>query len=89
MGAGTAQVAEDFSVVATCVFQGVSQHRQSNTDGQLPDAFKQGSYSSVNLLYYPVKNLMTGAELIWGKRENNNGASGDDSRVQFSAKYTF
>jgi hypothetical protein len=68
---------------------GVSQHRQSNTDGQLPDAFKQGSYSSVNLLYYPVKNLTTGGELIWGKRENKDGATGDDSRVQFSAKYTF
>jgi hypothetical protein len=68
---------------------GVSQHRQSNTDGQLPDAFKQGSYASVNLLHYPVKNLLVGTELIWGKRENNDGATGDDSRVQFSAKFTF
>jgi hypothetical protein len=68
---------------------GVSQHRQSNTGGQLPDAFKQGSYASVNLLHYPVKNVLVGTELIVGERENNDGATGDDSRIQFSAKYSF
>jgi hypothetical protein len=36
-----------------------------------------------------VKNVLVGTELIWGKRENNDGATGDDSRIQFSAKYTF
>ena len=68
---------------------GVSQHRQSNTGGQLANAFKQGSYASVNLLHYPVKNVLVGTELIWGERENNDGATGDDSRIQFSAKYSF
>jgi hypothetical protein len=68
---------------------GASQHSQSNTGGQLPDAFQLGSYASANLLFYPAKNVMTGAELLWGKRENNNGASGDDHRIQFSARFTF
>jgi hypothetical protein len=68
---------------------GYSEHRQSNTDGQLADAFKKGSYASANLLFYPVKNVTTGAEFLWGQRENKNGATGDDQRIQFSAKFTF
>jgi hypothetical protein len=36
-----------------------------------------------------VKNVMTGVEFLYGKRENKDGESGDDSRVQFSAKYNF
>ena len=43
----------------------------------------------LNLLFYPVKNVMLGGELLWGRRENNNGNSGDDTRFQFSAKYSF
>jgi hypothetical protein len=68
---------------------GLSEHRQSNTDGQLANAFKKGTYSSVNLLYMPVKNMTVGGELLWGKRENKDGQSGDDTRVQFSARYKF
>ena len=68
---------------------GYSEHRQTNTDGQLSNAFHKGSYASVNLLYMPLKNLTTGAELLWGRLENKDGAAGDDHRIQFSTKYTF
>ena len=68
---------------------GWSGQYQDNTGGQSANAFRTGQYGSANLLYYPVKNVMTGVELLYGKRENNDGESGDDTRVQFSAKYSF
>jgi len=68
---------------------GYSAHRQQNTDGQFGNAFHQGSYASVNLLWYPAKNMLTGAELLWGKLEQKNGLSQDDARVQFSTQFKF
>jgi hypothetical protein len=68
---------------------GFSAHHQDNTTGQQADAFRQGSYASTNLLWYPAKNVMTGVELIWGKLEQLNGESEDDVRVQFSGQYKF
>jgi hypothetical protein len=32
---------------------------------------------------------MTGVELIWAERENSNGASANDTRIQFSGQYKF
>ena len=60
-----------------------------NTDLQEPDAFESGQYASTNLLWYPVKNVMIGGELLWGQRTDFGGASGDDIRMQFSFKYNF
>jgi len=68
---------------------GYSEHRQSNTAGQLGSAFQKGSYASANLLYYPVKNITTGLEYIWGRRENKDGSSEPDYRLQFSTKVAF
>lgn len=68
---------------------GYSEHRQSNTAGQLGNAFRKGSYASTNLLYYPQKNITTGVELLWGRRENKDGSSEPDYRLQYSTKVTF
>lgn len=68
---------------------GWSGQEQDNTGGQASSAFHKGQYGSANLLYYPTKNVMTGVELLYGSRENKDGASGDDTRVQFSAKFDF
>lgn len=68
---------------------GYSVTSQDNSAGQLASAYKEGQYASANLLHYPAKNVLVGGELLWGERENNNGASASDNRFQFSAKYNF
>src|SRR5262249_28334031 len=57
---------------------------------QAPSAFHRGHYALANLLYYPVKNVMTGIEFQWGERQNfNDGFTFDDYRLQFAARYNF
>jgi hypothetical protein len=61
----------------------------SNTNFQTPDAFHKAQYASVNLLMYPAERVMVGVELLWGDRRDNDGTTGNDLRLQFSAKYNF
>ena len=69
---------------------GYSMLNISNSDGQLPDAFRRGHYGSANLLFYPVDRVMIGTEVIWGRRENFlDGFSSEDVHLQFSFKYNF
>lgn len=68
---------------------GISQNWQANMAGQNANAFHSGMYASGNVLYHPLDNLMVGIELLWGRLEQNDGRSADDTRVQFSAKYRF
>lgn len=60
-----------------------------NTNYQDDTAFHQGQYGSVNVIYYPTKNVFYGVEYLYGRREDNGGDSGSDHRVQFSAHYGF
>jgi hypothetical protein len=68
---------------------GYSRNQVDNTSLQSADAFHVGQYASVNLLWAPDPHIMMGGEFIWGQREDKDGATGDDNRVQFSAKYKF
>jgi DcaP outer membrane protein len=69
---------------------GYSRLDIDNSDAQLPVAFKNGEYALANLLYYPVPDVMMGAEFQWGKRENfSDGFSFSDYRIQFSFRYNF
>ena len=68
---------------------GYSETHVDNQSGQEGSAFHSGKYASVNLLWRPAKNVMTGAEYLWGQRQDYDGKSGNDSRLQFSVQYKF
>lgn len=68
---------------------GYSSTEVDNQRLQADDAFEKGEYASVNLLHTPAKPVLMGVELLWGKRTDNGGDSGTDTRVQFTIKYNF
>ena len=68
---------------------GYSSTTVENTALQADDAFKRGQYASVNLLATPLRDLLVGPELLWGMREDKNGADGNDVRLQVSVKWSF
>jgi hypothetical protein len=68
---------------------GVSRTKVKNTNFQAGDAFGTGDYALVNLLYKPIDHLLIGGELMYGRRKDNYGATGEDTRVQFSVRYTY
>ena len=69
---------------------GFSAVRVKNSDAQAADAFRTGKYTSLNLLYHPIPNLMAGAELIWIGRENySDGWSSSSAKIQLSVRYIF
>ncbi|HVS25576.1 MAG TPA: DcaP family trimeric outer membrane transporter [Gammaproteobacteria bacterium] len=68
---------------------GYSYDEVDNLNGQTGNAFKKGEYFSANILNTPAENILIGAEILWGTREDFNGNTGDDSRIQFSLKYNF
>jgi hypothetical protein len=68
---------------------GYSQSQVTNTNFQEGGTFHKGEYASVNLLWYPAAKVMLGGEVMYGKRTDNSGMTGDDVRFQFSVKYDF
>lgn len=68
---------------------GYSFNSIDNNEDQADDAFKLGQYASANVLWYPTPKTMFGVEYLFGKREDKNGDTGDDHRIQFSFKYSF
>jgi hypothetical protein len=68
---------------------GYSLTKVDNTNFQDITAFQKGQYASANLLWSPMPDVLTGAELIWGKRTDNDGETGTDIRAQYSFKWSF
>jgi hypothetical protein len=60
-----------------------------NTNFQEGSAFHKGAYASGNLLWTPAEQILAGVELVWGKRTDNDGATGSDLRLQSSFRLSF
>jgi hypothetical protein len=68
---------------------GYSFDKVDNTNFQEASAFHKGQYASVNLLWHPADNVFTGAELLWGRRTDNDGNAGSDFRLQYTFHWDF
>ena len=69
---------------------GFSSIHITNSDAQAPNAFRNGQYAIMNMLFEPVEQIMTGAELQWGKRNNfSDGFSSHIIKLQISCRYIF
>ncbi len=60
-----------------------------NVAGQASYAYKHANYLAANLIWKPTKQLMFGAEYLWGDRENKDGDKGRASRQILSAQFNF
>jgi hypothetical protein len=68
---------------------GYSRTQVVNTSLQSSSAFHSGEYASINLVYAPDPKLLFGGELLWGRRTDHDGATGNDIRSQITLKYSF
>jgi hypothetical protein len=59
-----------------------------NEASQGPDAYHQTHYASVNLVWQLRKRLSIGTELLYGKKETQNGKDGDVWRAQVGMVYS-
>ena len=57
--------------------------------GRAGDSIKSSTAMHLNLVWTPRPLWSIGGEVMWGKRENLDGASGDATRLQFSVNYSF
>lgn len=62
---------------------------QDTLSFQTPDAFEKTRYASANLTWTPFPQWLLGVEVLYGSREDNNGAEGSDIRTQFTSRFSF
>ena len=60
-----------------------------NENFQADDAYNRTERLSGNLIWSPTPRVDVGGEFLWGKRHDKNGATGDATQLQISAKYRF
>jgi hypothetical protein len=60
-----------------------------NSVFQPGDAIHRAGSFHLNLIWFPYKLASTGFEIMWGVRENKDGAEGTAIRIQYMAKFKF
>jgi hypothetical protein len=60
-----------------------------NTVAEPGADYHQGNYTGGNLIWNPFGSLTVGGEFLYGWRVNEDKASANAPRIQFSAKYNF
>jgi len=60
-----------------------------NSEFQSGDAIHQVNAFHANLIWFPYRRASTGFEVMYGERENKDGAKGDAWRLQYMVKYKF
>lgn len=83
MGAYTHKWNDEFRSTATCGYVNID-----NEASQGPDAYNQTYYGSVNVIWQLRKRLSVGLEGLYGRKEVQSGAWGDDFRVQMALMYS-
>lgn len=63
--------------------------KQDNKDVQLPTAYKETMYGSLNLVWTPDPRWLLGAEVVYGSREDKDGVSGSNVRTVFTTRFNF
>ena len=60
-----------------------------NLEFQADDAYHKTQRLSGNVIWSPTPRIDIGGEFLWGKRHDKDGANGDATQLQLSAKYRF
>jgi hypothetical protein len=61
----------------------------ANTEFAPEDTYHKSSYSSANVIWSPYGSLSFGAEFMYGRVQQKDGATSNAPRLQFSGRYTF
>ncbi len=69
---------------------GYSMLKIDNSDLQSATAFRKGQYGLISFRYYPVNNVMMGAEYQYGRRDNfSDGFHSNGNKIQLLFEFNF
>jgi hypothetical protein len=63
--------------------------KQDNQDIQLPTAYHETRYTSLNLTWTPDPRWLLGGEVVYGSREDKDGTSGSNIRTVLMGRFNF